>query len=176
MKRIPWVVFALMLLFAVLYVTLTTPHLPAMVAAHFDAAGLATSFMTRSSYTKFILGMSVALPIAMVALLTVVYSNASDMKLPNREYWLAPERIAQTRSLLVGYGVWFGSTLVAMGCYVHWLELAAHRSSPPQLSNQLFGGGLLAFFLITAGWILALLGTFRRPRNLEAPPRREPHL
>jgi hypothetical protein len=176
MKKIPWVVFALMLLFAVLYVTLTTPHLPAMVAAHFDAAGLATSFMTRSSYTKFILGMSVALPIAMVALLTVVYSNASDMKLPNREYWLAPERIAQTRSLLVGYGLWFGSTLVAMGCYVHWLELAAHRSSPPQLSNQLFGGGLLAFFLITAGWILALLGTFRRPRNLEAPPRREPHL
>jgi uncharacterized membrane protein len=166
MKKIPWIVFALMLLFAVLYVTLTTPHLPAMVAAHFDAAGLATSFMTRSSYAKFILGMSVALPMAMVALLTLVYSNASDMKLPNRDYWLAPERIAQTRSVLVSYAVWFGSTLVAMGCYVHWLELAAHRSAPPQLSNQLFGGGLLAFFLITAGWIVALLGAFRLPRKI----------
>ena len=176
MKKIPWIVFALMLLFAVLYVMRTSPGLPPMVAAHYDAAGGANSFMTRSSYIKFILGMSVALPIAMVALLTFVYSNARDMKLPNRDYWLAPERIAQTRSLLVSYGVWFGSTLVAMGCYVHWLELAAHRSAPPQLSNQLFGGGLLAFFLITAGWIVALLGTFRRPRNLEIPPRREPHL
>jgi uncharacterized membrane protein len=165
MKKIPWIVFGLMLLFAILYVTRTVPHLPPLVASHFDAAGRANSFMARSSYMKFILGMSVALPIAMVALLTLVYSNARDMKLPNRDYWLAPERIAQTRSLLVNYAVWFGSAMVAMACYVHWLELGAHRSAPPQLSNQLFGGGMIAFLLITSGWILALLGAFRLPRR-----------
>jgi uncharacterized membrane protein len=165
MKKIPWIVFGLMLLFAILYVTRTLADLPPLVASHFDSAGRANAFMVRSSYTKFILGMSLGLPIAMVALLTVVYSNARDMKLPNRDYWLAPERIAQTRSLLVNYAVWFGSTMVAMACYVHWLELGAHRSAPPQLSNQLFGGGLIAFFLITSGLLMALLGAFRLPRS-----------
>jgi uncharacterized membrane protein len=165
LKKIPWLVFGLMLLFAILYVTRTVADMPPLVASHFDSAGHANAYMARSSYTKFILGMSVGLPIAMVTLLTLVYSNARDMKLPNRDYWLAPERIAQTRALLVSYGVWLGSTMVAMACYVHWLELAAHRSVPPQLSNQLFGGGMIAFFLITGGWILALLGAFRLPRG-----------
>ena len=68
--------------------------MPPLVASHFDGSGNPNAYMTRSVYTKFILGMSVGLPIAMVALLTVVYSNARDMKLPNRDYWLAPERIA----------------------------------------------------------------------------------
>jgi uncharacterized membrane protein len=165
MKGIPWIVFGLMLLFAILFVTRTAGDLPRLVASHFDAGGYPNAYMTRSGYTKFMLGMSIGLPIAIVALLTAVYSNAKDMKLPNRDYWLAPERIAQTRSLLVNHGVWFGSTMVAMACYVHWLQLVAHRSSPPHLSNQLIGGGLIAFLLITFGWIAALLSAFRLPRS-----------
>jgi hypothetical protein len=165
MKKIPWIIFGSMLLFAILYVTRTVGDLPPLVASHFDADGYPDAYMTRSLYTKFALGMSVGLPIAMVALLTVLYSNAKDMKLPNRDYWLAPVRIAQTRSLLVNYAVWFGSTMVAMACYVHWLQLGAHRSAPPHLSDQLIIGGLIAFFLITIGWIVALLSAFRRPRS-----------
>jgi uncharacterized membrane protein len=166
MNKIPWIIFGLMLLFAILYVTRTVADLPPLVASHFDGTGYPSAYMTRSFYTKFVLGMSVGLPMAVVALLSVVYSNARDMKLPNRDYWLAPERIAQTRSLLINYAVWFGSTMVAMACYVHWLELGAHRSVPPHLANQLVGRGLLAFFLITLGWIAALLSAFRLPRNI----------
>lgn len=86
------------------------------------------------------------------------------MKLPNRDYWLAPERIAQTRALLVAHAVWFGCLMIAMVCYMHWLILTAHRSVPPRLSNQMVMGGLLVFIGISAGWIIALLRTFRRPR------------
>jgi uncharacterized membrane protein len=165
LKKIPWIFFTLMLLFAILYVVRTVPHLPLMVASHFDSGGYPNAYMTRSAYSKFVLGLSVGLPIAMVALLTLVFSNARDMKLPNRDYWLAPQRIAQTRSLLINYAVWFGSIMVAMACFVHWLELGAHRSVPPHLPNQLFGGGLIAFFLITGGWIIRLLSAFRLPRG-----------
>jgi hypothetical protein len=165
-KKIPWIVFASMLFFAFLYVTNTSATLPPMVASHFDASGFPTSFMTRGRYTGLMLGLSVGLPIGLVVLLTLVYSRAKDMKLPNRDYWLAPERIAQTRSLLVNYAVWFGCTMVAMACYVHWLEITTHRSVPTQLSNPLAFGGLLAFFLISVGWIFALMGAFRLPRSL----------
>jgi uncharacterized membrane protein len=164
MSRIPWIAFAVALLFAVVYISNTVPSLPPLVASHFDGAGDPTAHMTREFYGKFVLSMSIGFPIATVALLTLVYSKANDMKLPNRDYWLAPERIAQTRSMLVSHAVWFGCLMVAMVCYVHWLELGAHRSVPPHLSNPRVFGGLLAFFLITAGWLLALLRAFRLPR------------
>jgi uncharacterized membrane protein len=164
MKTVPWVVFALMLLLAVVYVTGSVSGLPLLVASHFDSNGDPDAYMPRKSYTMFVLILSVGLPLAIVALLSVVYSKARDMKLPNRDYWLAAERIAQTRAMLVNHGVWFGTTMTALVCFVHWLELDAHRTVPPHLSSQLFAGGLAAFLLITLGWIFVLLRAFRLPR------------
>jgi len=163
MRRPPWIAFALALLFAIFYFSNTISSLPPLVASHFDAAGHPNAHMTREFYAKFIFAMGIGFPVAMVALLTMVYSKARDMKLPNRDYWLAPEHIAQTRSMLVAHGVWFGCLMVAMVCYVHWLELGAHRSAPPQLSNQMFMVGLFVFMALAAGSILALLRAFRRP-------------
>jgi uncharacterized membrane protein len=163
MNRTPWIAFALALLFAIFYISSTVSSLPPMVASHFDGAGFPTAHMTRAFYTKFVLGVGVGFPIAMVTLLSVVYAKATDMKLPNRDYWLAPEHIAQTRALLVSHAVWFGCLMVAMVCYMHWLMLTAYRSVPPRLSNQLVMGGVLVFIGIAAGWIIGLLRTFRRP-------------
>jgi uncharacterized membrane protein len=164
MLKTSWIAFALMLAIAVIFVTNTAPQLPPMVASHFDLAGYPNAFMTHRGYTRFILGFAVGLPIAIVALLTFVYAGARDFKLPNRDYWLAPERIARTRAILIAHGVWFGSLLVAMVCFVHWLELQAHQRKPPQLPHQLVSVGLLVFFLITAAWIIVLLRAFRLPR------------
>jgi uncharacterized membrane protein len=164
MNKITWIAFALALLFAIFYFSNTVSSLPPMVASHFDGAGFPTAHMARAVYAKFVFGMGVGFPIAMVALLSVVYSKANDMKLPNRDYWLAPERIAQTRALLVAHGVWFGCLMVAMVCYMHWLVMTAHRSVPPHLSNQLVMGGLLVFMGIALGWVIALLRAFRLPR------------
>jgi len=158
-------VFILMLVFAVFFVIRTAPGLPALVATHFNTAGYPNAFASRSGYTRFMLALGVLLPAAVVALLTIVYSRADDFKLPNRDYWLAPERIGATRALLIVHGVWFGSLLVSMVCFVHWLVLGAHRKVPPQLSNPLAQAGLLVFFLIAAGWIVVLLLAFRRPRG-----------
>jgi len=163
MSKVPWIAFALLLLCAVLFFSNTVSSLPALVASHFDGAGYPTAHMTREFYTKFVFSMGIGFPIAMVAFLTLIYSKANDMKLPNRDYWLAPENIAQTRALLVSHAVWFGCLMVAMVCYVHWLELAAHRAMPPRLSNRWVGMGLLVFFAVTGVWIIRLLRAFRRP-------------
>jgi hypothetical protein len=152
-----------MLLFAAVFLSTTVSSLPALVASHFDGAGFPTAHMTHAFYIKFAFAMGVGFPIAMVGLLTLIYSKANDMKLPNRDYWLAPEHIAQTRSLLVSHGVWFGCLMVAMVCYVHWLVLAAHREIPPHLSNRGVSIGLLVFFAITGVWIIKLLRAFRTP-------------
>jgi uncharacterized membrane protein len=160
---VSWSLFVGLLLFAILYVTGTAPDLPPTVAAHFNAAGQPNAFMSRSGYTRFVLCVAVALPVAVVAILTAVYSRATDMKLPNRDYWLAPQRIDQTRAFLVAHGVWFGSLLAILGCFVHWQELAANRLQPPHLSSQTFAAGLIAFLIATAAWVAVLMFAFRRP-------------
>jgi hypothetical protein len=164
MQKTAWTIFILLLVFAAFFVTRSTAALPPLVGSHFDAAGYPNAFMTRGGYMRLVLWLGIGLPVALVALLTLVYSRATDLKLPNRDYWLAPERIARTRARLVVHGVWMGSLLVTMVCFVHWLVLGAYRRIPPQLSNPWIEAGLLTFFLITLGWIIALLIVFRRPR------------
>ncbi len=161
--RITWAAFILLLSFAVIYIVRTAPALPPLVASHFDAAGQADAFMTRSGYIRFVLCLAVGLPIVLVAILTAVYSKASDMKLPNRDYWLAPARIAGTRSLLIAHGVWFGSLMAVLGCFVHRLELAANRLQPPHLPGQTVAASLIVFSLATAVWIGSMIFIFRRP-------------
>jgi uncharacterized membrane protein len=161
--RVTWTVFIALLAFAILFVVSTVSQLPPRVASHFDAAGQANAFMSRSGYTRFVLCLVLGLPLAVVAILTAVYSRATDLKLPNREYWLAPERIDRTRAFLVAHGVWFGSLLVILACFVHWLELTANRAQPPHLSNSMFAAVMIAFLLATAAWIAALMVAFRRP-------------
>jgi hypothetical protein len=156
-------VFILLLLFATFFVTGTASELPLTVASHFDAAGQPNAFMSRAGYIRFVLCLAIGLPVAVVAILTTVYSRATDLKLPNREYWLAPGRLNRTRSFLVAHGVWFGSLLVTLVCCVHWLELDANRLQPQHLSNQMFAAVLIAFLIATAAWISALMFAFRRP-------------
>jgi uncharacterized membrane protein len=160
--RVTWSVFILLLLFAIVFVTGTASELPPMVASHFDPAGQPNAFMSRSGYTRFVLCLAIGLPVAVVAILTTVYSRATDLKLPNREYWLAPQRLDRTRAFLVAHGVWFGSMLVTVVCCVHWLELGANRLQPPHLSNRTFAVVLIAFLIGTAAWVSALMFAFRR--------------
>ncbi len=161
--RVTWSVFILLLLFAIVFVTGTASQLPSMVASHFDAAGEPNAFTSRSGYVRFVLCLAIGLPVAVVAILWAVYSRARDFKLPNREYWLAPQRLDRTRAFLVAHGVWFGSLLVTLVCFVHWLELVANRRRPPHLSNLAFAAVLLVFLIAMAAWISALMFAFRRP-------------
>jgi uncharacterized membrane protein len=161
--RVTWSVFFVLLLFAILFVTGTASELPLTVASHFDAAGQPNAFMSRSGYIRFVLCLCVGLPILVVAILTLVYSRASELKLPNREYWMAPQRIDRTRSFLVAHGVWLGSLLVVLSCFVHWLELGANRQQPPHLSSHTFAACMIAFLIAMAVWIAALMFAFRRP-------------
>jgi uncharacterized membrane protein len=161
--RVTWSVFVLLLVFAILFVTGTASELPPTVASHFDAAGQPNAFMSRSGYVRFMLCLAVGLPVIVVVVLRSVYSRATDLKLPNREYWLAPERLERTRAFLVAHGVWFGSLMVTLTCSVHWLELGANRQQPPHLSSQSFAAVLIAFLIATLAWIAALMFAFRRP-------------
>ena len=158
-----WAAFVAALLVATTFITTTSKQLPTHVAVHFDAGGQATSFMSSGQYRLFILVFALALPVFLVATLRTVYWRAKNFNLPNRDYWLAPQRIDRTRTFLVAHGVWFGILFTSLMCFMHWLVLDANRRIPPTLSNQAFFIGLLAFLGCMVAWLGTMLITFRRP-------------
>jgi hypothetical protein len=79
------------------------------------------------------------------------YGPRSLINLPNKEYWLAPEREAMTRQAIARWGLWFAAATLWMFALVFHQAMAANLSQPPQLQSfwWLLGGYLaIVLFLV----------------------------
>ena len=155
MKPLSWPLFILLLAVAAIFEIRTTPDLPPLVASHFDYANQANGFMSRDGYLRFMLIMTVGLPLGLVTLLAAMYSRAPYLKIPNAEYWLNPARMAQTRERLTIHTVWLGCLLVTSMAYVHWMLVDANHVQPPLLSSSAFKIGAALFLGGIAVWMAA---------------------
>jgi hypothetical protein len=156
------IVFALLVACGVVFIWLTSSWLPATVASHFQGDGSANGFMQRASYIRFMLTFVLGLPLLLAAVSRFAFGNPdARINLPNRQYWLAPERRDETVSYLRRHLTRFNSVLVVFLCYVHWLVVRANQVQPPHLSSPGMLGGLGAFGVFTIVWTRSLLRRFR---------------
>lgn len=83
--------------------------------------------MSRGAYLRFTITLLVGLPL-LIAILSSITSilPASFINLPNREYWLTPERQADTLSYLRKHSYRLGIALAIFVCFVHWLVIRAN--------------------------------------------------
>jgi uncharacterized membrane protein len=155
--------FAFLVGCSVAFVWLTSYQLPSVVASHFDGSGMANGFMPHRSYVSLMLALLVGLPTLLVVITwwSLGSSNAR-INLPNKDYWLAPERRRATVSYLRSGVLWFGTLLLVFLCYSHWLVVLANGQQPAKLHNSWFIGGLVAFLAILLIWLKVFLGHFRR--------------
>lgn len=148
----------------------TAPHLPARVASHFNAAGATDGWMSRRAYLWTIGGTAVGMTALLLGIFfSMRYIPKSVINLPHRDYWLAPERRADTFAIIECFGLWMAvlQTLLVLG--VHLLVVEANELQPPMLSPAawwLMGGFLAA----TLGLVVALLRRFGRPPVHEPAP------
>lgn len=148
---------------AVAFVWLTSRSLPPIVASHFGATGVANGFMPRDAYVWFVSGIVVLLPLIIVYVPNRVLTRSSAvLNLPNRDYWLAPERRAETVAFLCRFSTRFGYVLVGFLAYVHWLVVRANAVTPPGLNARWFVVGLVAFVGLALVSVLGLLRRFGR--------------
>jgi hypothetical protein len=144
------------------FVWLTSLSLPDVVASHFEADGYANGFMSRRAYIGLMLACAVGLP----ALLVIVSyfrlgSPKARITLPDRDYWLAPERRAETVSYLRVQLSRFAVVLMVLLCYMHWLVVRANAARPPRLSTPWINAGLVAFVVFVVIWTRMFLRRFR---------------
>lgn len=145
------------------FVGLSSGSLPGLVASHFGFGGTADGFMDKVHYVRFMAAMAAGVPLVVGASMNLVrWMPVSMINLPNRDYWLAPERAEATRAALGRQGTVFSACMTAFMCWAHWLVVLANRSTPPRLSNGPFVAGLLLFVLGTVGWSASFFYRFSR--------------
>lgn len=136
--------------------------LPALVAAHFDAAGHANGYLPRTPYIVLMLLIAVLVPLLVVIVPNRAFTHPeARVNLPNREYWLAPERRAQTLRFLSRQTSIFAWALVIFLCYAQWLVVRANALEPPMLDSRAFLIGLALFLAYTLFWAVRLVRRFR---------------
>ena len=82
----------------------------------------------------------------------------SLINLPNKGYWLAPQRREETLDRLASYFDVFASATVLLLVVV--FELTSLASRGGGLATNLFLPALVSYLVFSAGWTVALIRTF----------------
>src|ERR1700682_6716418 len=105
MGRLSLVLFVTLLIAGLAFIVGTIGQLPPRVASHFGAAGQTNAWMSRDGYALFILGFGTLFPMFIVASIAwLPHVMSRGVKLPNRDYWLAPARRGETLATLEAFG------------------------------------------------------------------------
>jgi hypothetical protein len=159
------VLFLFLVALGAAFVWFTSGALPAQVASHFGAHGLPNGFMPREIYAIAMLGICVVLPLLVSLPINLALRRPEAvLNLPNKDYWLAPERRVETVEFVRRQMKGFGIGLLAFICYVHWLVIKANELVPPRLSSVAFVSALVLFAGFVAVWTAIFLNRFRSTR------------
>lgn len=137
--------------------------LPEVVASHFGAGGVADGFMPRVRYVGFMLALVLALP--PLIFFTGPLASRLPMRyvnLPNKQYWLAPERRQATLESLSKFGAWAAYATLGVLCLAHWFVVQANLEHPPRLEQAPLVGAVAVFFLALFGGMIVVLRRFFR--------------
>ncbi|MBB6051083.1 DUF1648 domain-containing protein [Armatimonas rosea] len=140
--------------------------LPEKMASHFGPSGQADGWMSKTSFMIFYLALVSIFSLMWIGIGAILKKTPNDMiNLPNKEYWLAPERWEQTIARLGHqmsvFGIATGAFLMAVmhSCFL------ANLSGGNQLGG-LFFVYFIGFMLFTGIWTVQMLRESRLP---EAP-------
>lgn len=163
MTRLPYLAFVLLAVVLLIDVGLTSPPLAEPVATHFDGAGNPNGWMSRNGYVVFMIAFGIGLPLLIMGLIRVApVRYPRRLRIPNRSYWLAPERREETLRFLNAHVAWLATLMVLFVIAIHHLLLLANSSLPARLPQTPFLSLLGSFLAGLAVWIGVLWYRFRK--------------
>jgi hypothetical protein len=140
-----------------------SPH-TGTISSHFNPAGEPNGQQTISQFfTTYITIIVLEVVLFFGAPAALRYVPSGLINLPNREYWLAPERRAQTLADLNTRFNWLGVATVALVLVVMQWVLTANLSGDPRLPSFAVWIPLGAYLAFAIWWMVQLAAAFRRP-------------
>ena len=112
-----WFLFLVFL--SVLHMAFYYPQMPDTLASHFNISGKADSWAGKDLFFLTYAGVVAVIAILFLGSRVIMAKvPAALISLPNKKYWLAPERKLETRSYISVQMTWFGCVSLAflIGC------------------------------------------------------------
>ena len=158
LRRTFYALVAVALLQTVIYY----PQMPAVMASHWDGLGAADAWSSRTGF--FAVYLAIVAMVVLVFEFAPRYGVSGDrrMKIPHADYWLAPERIEQTRAFFRAQMMLMGVVHLALATFVAQLAIQANFADEPRLHASVFWA-LAIYFVFVIAWLLYFFLHFRRP-------------
>jgi len=143
------------------------PLLPEMVASHYGTGGRPNGWSSRTGFYAIYLGMVTVMPPAFFVLPILLRKfQVQQINIPNRHYWLAPERREQAYAMLANEMAWFGN--VILGFLLGMMQLVfeanvAAEAGQRRLPEAQFLTLLGIFLAFVVFWIVRLYRRFAKP-------------
>jgi serine/threonine-protein kinase len=170
-KPLLLVAFPYLVLFFTLF--LTYESLPDPLATHFNGRGIPDDWSNRVNYLLGMAGLAIFFPTLIVGLCFALrYFPDAVINVPNRSYWLAPERRPQVNKHFFEHSIWFAGLAILFVFGLHLSLLDANSHQPPRLSLSLLAVTAGGFLIGTLAWTLTLVWPYLKkvpPREASAP-------
>jgi uncharacterized membrane protein len=148
------------------YLSFSAAQLPDCVATHFNGSGQPNGWMNHFAYLIFTTAFGFVFPLLLVGLSFIGrFISTKFYNIPHRDYWLAPERQAETFSYIFCHSLWFSCIALYFIIGLHFSIVQANSVTPAHLSTPLILG-LLGFFV--AGIVVWIINMFRYFRSHKA--------
>ncbi|MHC4444603.1 MAG: SdpI family protein [Planctomycetota bacterium] len=168
--RLSLYVLFLIILLGIIDTVYYYPQLPDRVASHFGSSGEPDDWMSKTGFLVVSLGFMLFMGFFLfgIAYLCAVMVSSDKwdhiVNLPNKDYWLAPERRRQTGEFIYRYMLWMNSAVMLFMVAVFHQTIRYNLGRTDHLEDM---GWLLCIFLGFMGvWLVGLFVKFcRRPRE-----------
>lgn len=156
--------FAFAFLLGICEVFYFYPLLPERMAVHFNASGTADGWGTKDYFFLTVGTVFLLLLVIFGGLPQLLrHIPASLINLPNKNYWLAPERRAQTMDRLVNQLLFVGAMALLLMDGIVYLCFRANFSEKPVLQPEWLLAMIVVFIAINIVSTISLIRSFRRP-------------
>jgi len=162
MKKLPFYLYGIVLVLVLMHSAFYYPQLPDTVASHFGGGGRADNWSGKQSF--FI--VSAAILVMNIGIFILIPWASERFKLvkvnlPNRDYWLAPERMGDFYRFFRERMCWFGIVNLIFGAIVMHLVFVANIGSEQVFDNYTFLVALAAYFIFVIIWLISFFLKFR---------------
>lgn len=134
------------------------------MASHFNGAGIPNDWVGKTGF--FGLYAAILFMLALIFLYVPSWSESRPrfgMKLPNKDYWLAPEHIQQTQSFIKQQMLIMGIAHLLLTLLVVQMAINANFNESPVLDRRV-SWVLIGYFLVLTLWLIHFFFHFRKPR------------
>ncbi len=141
------------------------PQLPDQVATHFGVDGQPDDWMSRSASTTVFLILQLGVPMFLLGITSLAFRMpVSMLNIPNREYWLQPERRGATIAHMSLMMTWIAVLTSLFMTIIGHLTFMANKTGNG-LNLPLFFSALVIFLIAIFTIAGRSMWHFRMPRQ-----------